>query len=315
MSEELKRLYEVAHLYYEQNQTQHQIAETLDVNRATVSRMLKRIRELGIVKFQIDYDRFQSIDVAAQLKEQFGLKHVILVPEKSGQREETLQRMGEACATYVESMVTEDDVIGFSWGTALAAVVEALTPKEAYSSIQCVPLIGGPDGKLESRFHANTLAYDASRKWRGRSKLIDVPAILPDAAIKQALTQSTHAQEVVELWGRMNIALFGIGSAQLNQESNWLAFYGQTFTEEMNDLQIIGDLCSHFYNQNGEIVTTSLSDRTVHIEHQQLAKVPLKIGVAYGSEKVEAIRVAAEHRLIDVIVTTDRTAQQLLQGE
>ena len=211
--------------------------------------------------------------------------------------------------------MTDDDVIGFSWGTALASVVEALKPKEVYSSIQCVPLIGGPDGKLESRFHANTLAYDASRKWRGRSKLIDVPAILPDAAIKQALTQSTHAQEVVELWGRMNIALFGIGSAQLNQESNWLAFYGQTFTEEMNDLQIVGDICSNFYNQNGELMTTSLSDRTVHIEHQQLAKVPLKIGVAYGSEKVEAIRVAAEHRLIDVIVTTDRTAQQLLQGE
>ncbi|WDH76250.1 sugar-binding transcriptional regulator [Exiguobacterium marinum] len=315
MSEELKRLYEVAHLYYEQNQTQHEIAETLDVNRATISRMLKRIRELGIVKFQIDYDRFQSIDVAVQLKEQFGLKHVILVPEKSGQREETLQRMGEACATYVESMVTDEDVIGFSWGTALATVVEALTPKEEYSNIQCVPLIGGPDGKLESRFHANTLAYDASRKWRGRSKLIDVPAILPNAAIKQALTQSTHAQEVVELWGRMNIALFGIGSAQLNQESNWLAFYGQTFTEEMNDLQIVGDICSNFYNQNGELMTTSLSDRTVHIEHQQLAKVPLKIGVAYGSEKVDAIRVAAEHQLLDVIVTTDRTAQQLLQGE
>ena len=51
--EKMKKLAEIARLYYEQDQTQSQIAKAYGVSRPLVSRMLKEAKEYGIVTVHI----------------------------------------------------------------------------------------------------------------------------------------------------------------------------------------------------------------------------------------------------------------------
>ncbi|MCA0993450.1 sugar-binding transcriptional regulator [Pseudalkalibacillus hwajinpoensis] len=312
--EEIKRLYQVARMYYEQDMTQSEIAKELGIYRTTISRMLKKIREKEIVQIRINYDAFKDVTIGRKLKEQFQLEEVVVIPKKDGATtDQKLKAMGQACATFLDGIVKADDVIGFSWGTALAAVAEELTPQRSREGIMCVPLVGGPDGKLESRYHANTIVYEIARKWKAQSKLIDLPAIVQTEELKTALIDSGHFQEVQELWSRLSIAVVGIGSPLISHGPNWRAFYGETFKQEMDQDNIVGDICSNFFNRRGEIRKTRLSNRTISVNMKELHSTRYTIGIAQSKEKVEAIRAALKYGHLNVLVTTEETAMALVE--
>ena len=70
--------------------------------------------------------------------------------------------MGVHGAQLLERLLEPGDIIGFSWGRAVRAMVEGLSTASQSHQHICVPVIGGPSGKLESRYHVNTLTYGAA---------------------------------------------------------------------------------------------------------------------------------------------------------
>ncbi|WP_256703239.1 sugar-binding domain-containing protein [Paenibacillus peoriae] len=58
--------------------------------------------------------------------------------------------MGQACTDWLQHKVQEKDVIGFSWGSSLASIVEEFSP-DSRPFVTFIPMVGGPSGKLESR--------------------------------------------------------------------------------------------------------------------------------------------------------------------
>lgn len=163
--EDKKLLIKIAQMYYEQNLTQSEISNELGIYRTTISRMLKRVREEGIVTITINYDIGDHCTLEQELKERFGLKEAIVVevdPAQSG----VIKRkaIGQACARWLEQVVQPKDTIGFSWGSSLAAVVDNLTLGQR-PFVTCVPTVGGPSGKMESGYHVNNICYQAALKW------------------------------------------------------------------------------------------------------------------------------------------------------
>jgi DNA-binding transcriptional regulator LsrR (DeoR family) len=65
--------------------------------------------------------------------------------------------MGQHGALLVDRLLEPGDIIGFSWGRAVRSLVENLPQASQSRQVICVPIIGGPSGKLESRYHVNTL--------------------------------------------------------------------------------------------------------------------------------------------------------------
>ena len=61
-SDDIRLIVKIAQLYYEQDMTQAQIARELGIYRTTISRLLKRGRELAQVLRVFDSRRFQVVD-------------------------------------------------------------------------------------------------------------------------------------------------------------------------------------------------------------------------------------------------------------
>jgi len=75
-SDDIRLIVKIAQLYYEQDMTQAQIARELGIYRTTISRLLKRGREQGIVTIAINYDYNENLWLEQQLTE--------IWPERSG---------------------------------------------------------------------------------------------------------------------------------------------------------------------------------------------------------------------------------------
>lgn len=311
-NDETRLLIRIAQLYYEKNMTQSEISKELGINRTTISRLLKKVRDLGIVTISINYDFGGSFTIEQKLKDRFGLRDVIVVPVESDQPNYVkLKAMGQACAKMLERIVEDNDVIGFSWGRSLAAVVDALESTSKKIDL-CVPMVGGPSGKLNSKYHVNTICYNAADKFNTKSLMIDLPAIMENKEAHNHMINSQYFKEILDMWKQVSIAVVGIGSIKISKESMWHDFYGDAFIAELEDDKVAGDICSRFYDINGNLIQTSLTDKTITIELEQLKKARYTIGVAESHEKVSGIIGALNGGYINVLVTTEETAQEIL---
>lgn len=311
-NEELRVLLKVAQMYYQDDLTQNEISKELGIHRTTISRMLKKVRDKGIVKISFNYNLGETFNIEQQLVQRFGLKEAIVVPIQGEDKKVNLQAIGQACAHLIARIIKDEDVVGFSWGGSLAEVINELEVTQASSAI-FVPMVGGPSGKLDSQYHVNTIVYAAAQKFKGTSLLIDVPAILERKETRDHIVQSQHFQDISNLWDKITIAIFGIGSTTIKGDSTWTAFYGNEVIEELEKGSVVGDICSQFFDIEGNIINTSISDRTIAIGLEHLKHTRYAIGVAESIGKVDAIIGALRGNYLNVLVTTEETAKEILE--
>src|SRR6059058_2205831 len=74
---ELRQMVRCLELYYRQQRSQKDIAKALGVSAATVSRLLKRAFDDGLVRVELDLPRMPRLEAA--LVEAYGLRDAVVV--------------------------------------------------------------------------------------------------------------------------------------------------------------------------------------------------------------------------------------------
>jgi len=114
-------------------------------------------------------------------------------------------------------------------------------------------------------------------------------------------------------WKELNLLLVGIGTLEpsflLRQSGNAIAAEdSQTLRRE----GAVGDVCLRFFDADGGHIST-LDDRVIGIGVDTMRRIPRRVGVAGGSAKYAAIRAAVRGGWVSVLITDQRTAQQLAE--
>ena len=97
-SEKTSSLVDVARLYYEHDFSQQDIAKKLGISRPSVSRMLQKAREMGIIRIKIFDPEQRGSHQEKALQNIYGLKKVILVPNEDATDLVIKQRLGFVAA-------------------------------------------------------------------------------------------------------------------------------------------------------------------------------------------------------------------------
>lgn len=310
--EERKLLVKIAQMYYEEDMTQSTISKELNIYRTSVSRLLKKAREEGIVKITINSNVDETFDLERRMEKLFGLKEVIISPVKANQSEtEKKKAIGRAGAELLKRIIKKDDIVGFAWGSTLAAMVGEFSncgKKEAHF----VPLVGGP-GLMDTRYHVNTIVYNIANDFGGTAYFIDAAAVVEKKETKDDIIQSHYFEKITELWRDVTIAVVGIGNPNKSSNLIWAGFCGNQEIADLNQRGAIGDICSRFYDINGNLISSDLSDRTIAIELENLKSIPYSIGIAESVEKAPSIIGAIRGKYINTLITTEETADAIMR--
>lgn len=301
----------IAEMYYLENKTQSDIAKELNIHRTTISKSLKKARENGLVQININYDHNDTYKLEEDFKKMFNLQDILLVRTSKDMSPSDKEKIvGEAAANYFKKIVKNNQKIGFSWGRSLSSMVSSLIPYETENTL-CVPMIGGPAGRLASKFHVNTITYEAAKKIGGKALLIDAPAITETIALKEALLENSFNQELISIWNSLDIAFFGIGSPNSATDVTWKQFYGTDFSF-MENTGVSGDIVSHFYDSNGHPLNFDFEKRIIGISLNTLKKIPTRVGIAHTDDKADSILAALRGNYLTTLITTQETAELIL---
>lgn len=310
--DELRLIARVARMYYEWDMRQLEIAKQLDLSQATVSRLLNRSKEEGIIRISVNLPNGVYTELEETLVKKFGLRDAIVV-DSLEDNEKMIQRdLGAATAYYLESAIRLNEVIGISsWSATLLALVDSLHPLPRKSGVKVVQILGGV-GNPAVETHATRLTSRMAQLVNGDAVYLPITGILSTEAARDILIADEVAQQAIRLFDHVTTALVGIGAID---PSPLLAQSGNIFAPQELDLlrqeKAVGDILLRFFDQNGNLVETGLEKRVISMSLEQLSKVNRAIGVAGGSRKYAAILGALRGHWINILITDHFTANQL----
>lgn len=300
----------IAWLYYVQGLTQDAIASKLGCSRPTITRHLAKAKELGIVEIKIA-DHFRScFDTEYALKTRFQLEEAIVVP--SGDTlNETVKGVGKACAGYLERTLQDQDILGIAWGTSIYEVGKALQCKKNLN-LTVIQLMGGLNSS--ERINPEEIVKLIAAQLHASGIWLNTPAIVSSAAIKEALLSDPGVSSVLAKAQSCTKSLLGLGEVSL--DSSLIVSNGITGMEmkQLQKLGAVGNILGQFFDIEGRLIHSFLEDRLIAAPLEMLQSIPLRIGIGSGGPyKVSAILGALHGRFINVLITDEETAQEILK--
>lgn len=307
----IEQLVKAATLYYEQNLDQEQIARRLGVSKATVSRLLRKAREVGIVEITVHKLLETNEELKEELVSEFSLRDAQVLVSHGGTYDERLALVGRLAARYLDGIVSEGAILGISWGTAVYHTVNALTPRDK-RHVLVVQMIGAV-GTGNPQIDGPDLARTLSEVYGGEYKYLHAPLIVGSKEIREALLKEERIRETLELSSRSDIALVGIGTVDPAFSSLRRAGYlSERDLLALKDQGAVGDVCAYHFDIWGKELNIDINQRVVGLPLRYLHRIEYVIGVAVGLKKVPAILGALRGKHVNVLITDDFTARKVL---
>lgn len=314
-TDELRLLTRVARMLYERNMRQSDIAKQLGLSQSTISRLISRAKDEGIVRISVNVPQGVYSEIEEELIAAYDLRDAIVVDCQS-ENEQIIQRdIGTAAAYYVETTIKPNEIIGISsWSSNLLALVDALHQVPRKPDVQVVQILGGV-GNPGAEVHAARLTSRLARLVNGKATFLPAPGVVGSEASRDILLADPYVQEATALFNRVTMALVGIGAVE---PSELLANSGNIFSDKELDMLrgagAVGDVLLHFFDENGQPVETSLNNRVISMSLPQLSQVDRAVGVAGGRRKQRAILGALRGDLINVLITDCFTGRRLMEA-
>ena len=311
LADDKRLLVEIASLYYEQNKTQEEIAQKMNISRSLVSKFLAKARNEGIIEFTIN-DQFAGPyrELEEQLKEKYGLEEVVCV-ESTDQHFQG-KVLGLAAAKYLSRILKSHDVVAVSSGTTVHEAAENFSKQHQLPNVKFIPLVGGL-GTEHLTIQSNRVCELLATNSGGRSVELHAQITLDDIEAKQVLMKQSFIKKVLDAAEAADVALVGIGGTpEFSTLTN--AYLPEKIDNdpEYSQEKIAGDICYNFIDHAGKVAKCSWNDRVVSIELNKLKKIPSRIGVSGGHKKLSGIKAALNGQLINVLITDEKTGRELV---
>ncbi len=311
MLERDELLAQVARDYYERQLTQDEIGRRINASRSTVSRLLQQALDRGVVRIIIDYPWERAHDLEAQLVARFHVREAQVLLAKGRKEEEVRAGMGVLAARLMDRDMADGTVLGISYGRSLASTVAALDPARR-AKITVVPIIGAL-GSDNPYIDGPELTRRIAQAYGGDFRYLPVPLLVEDARVRNALLQSPQIYEVLALARRANVVLIGIGALAPETTSLiWAGYLNARDLERVRESGAVGHMVGQFFDAQGRLLDSDINDRAIGIGIKSLNHIDTVIAVAGGQAKAEAILGALRGRYLNVLITDDTAASEVL---
>ncbi len=307
-------LAEVASLYFEEELTQSQIAERLNISRVKVYRLLKQAKEEQVVTIIVDWPIKRATRLEAELCTAFGLTDALVLQTMSVDSTAALHQLGQLAARYLEQMLQDGTTLTVCLGRSTYETINAIRPGFR-AHVRVAPALGSMPfalGELDS----GALARRLAQKLGGDVFDLSAPAMADSADAAEVLRSQRDIHRALEAAASAEVALLGIGN--LDPARAGLVKGGFLTAAEITTLTAngaVGDISGRIFTADGRLHVNGYDARIIGLGFEALQRIPRTIAVARGTDKAAAIQGALRTGTVKVLCTDDRTATAVLNLE
>lgn len=313
-------LIKAAELYYRDGLSQQEIAKKLHTSRTSISRALIQARNEGYVQIRIQYPEQSNLGLERELEEKYGLTEALIAVPAYDQSSD--QEVAFQAVDYTLRVLKKNMVLGMTWGRAMHGFVEQLAQDErlrslSFRNVKIVPFLGTPGvtqlDSWDATTYSNTLATKVGNLLHCASYNLSAPMYVDGEKEKELIEGIDEISKVLHMAETADMALIGIGSMQKDSSIIKAGIRTEEEYKELIQKGAVGEIVGRIYDKNGQTVDEDLQRKMIGISLDKIAKIPVRVGISYGKDKIEAIKGAIAGGLVNVLVTDVPTAELLLK--
>ena len=302
-----------ASMYYLQDLKMEVIARHLGTSRSTVSRLIKRARETGIVEIHLRPGRTRAPGLSQTIARRYGIEAYVAPVADSATDVERLDQVAITTSRLMSSWSDHDMVLGIAWGTTLAAIGRRLVPKPTRGSA-VVQLNGAANTRTSGIEYASDLISGFGAAFDASVHHFPVPAFFDFPETKAAMWRERSVQRVLDVQRRADIALFGVGAVTGGLPSHVYSagYLDGDDVELLHEEGVVGDVCTVFLRADGSYEDIALNDRATGPTPAELHHIGRRVCAVAGDHKVVPLRAALAAGVVTDLVIDELTAEALV---
>lgn len=302
----------IAQLYYRQRLTQGEVAARVGVSRQTVSRLLQRAEDIGVVTVEIRAAQDVDTTLADGLQALFPGVTATIVASNPESPAATIRTVARTAARFCERRLAPGSTLGVAWGTTALEFARGLTPSP-YPDLTVVQIDGGvPRGAGTGG--SEYVVHEAADSLGAIARPLMSPLYVDNTGIRDALMSDSRTAETLALARAADLVAFSVGTVT---ESSGLRSSGFLSSEELAELAdqgAVGEVCGQFFALDGEPRAEDLAARSISLTLDEISGVPVRMLIVAGTEKTHAALGALNAGLATDLFVDTELARQMLEA-
>lgn len=296
----------IGKMYYILQMNQQNIADKLGISRTSVIRLLAEGRELGIIQVYIrsSFDDLRNGELESGLTRKYKLKDVVVA------RNTEPNAVCNVGAKYIEDIIPHSGDIAVAGGSTVNVMANYFRTSEDHDALNIAQLTG--------IYGENVPGLSVVQRWaeklNANPMYLPVPGIVSSPEKRDLFLNDFNMINTYKSICNAEIAVVGIGAvSSLPKTVNNMEFQQEMFLGL--EKKAVGDVMFHFFDENGNFCAEEISSRVVGATVVDFLRIPTRIAVAYGQEKVKAIAGAMRGGIVNIMITDEETAEMVLKIE
>lgn len=302
-----------AQMYYIEHATQRAIADQLGISVPTVSRLVNRARNEGLVRFSIPEPFASCLSLEKDIKDAFGLSDVLVAPCSDEDDPEARKRaVALEGARLVQRLTTPSDILGIAWGGTMYHLIQYLNPCRRVPASFLT--MHGSISSCGAELNSATLVERMAMAFGGRRYAIEHAGLAASPDDLSTYWDDPDIARVGALYDKITVSVSGVGSVHPQLDSRLVRsqFVNDSEVKEIAAAGAFGDMVLRFFDEDGNECDTSLAERTLGISLEQYREIPCKVVAANGAHKAHTVRALLRGRLADVLVVDEALAKAIM---
>lgn len=300
-----------AYAYYIESLSQGEIAQRLGISGPTISRLLKKAKQQGIIRFSIPDAYLECIELEQVLQRKLKIREVIVAPTEADANPDDPRSAKKIVAVegsrYLQRIVTNQDTLGIAWGRTIQFLINSFNPCLKKN----VPFISlhGDISDTDSTLDPVRLSSRMAMSFGGGKEILYSRGLLGKNV--EHYRETALPAEAMEKFKKCTISVSGAGSFFPLLDSPLQKILTEEQIQELIGLNVCGDLMLHFIDSDGNECDSSLKNSYVGIDLETYRQIPTKIIVASGAFKASTIRAHIKGGYVDVLIIGQELAREL----
>jgi DNA-binding transcriptional regulator LsrR (DeoR family) len=301
-------IHKAAWLYYTHGLRQDEVAQRLDISRASVALYLRRARETGIVNISTSTELFRQERLARQVEDAFGLDAVWVVGDAAQSAEAEIP--GLAASVFLE-MVGNGDRVGVAWGRTVYAMADAMAHADR-QDVTVVELCGNLGSPYSYR--PDQCIMEIARRLSAKGLNFYAPLVLASEELARDLRAEPVIREQLDGIGACTLALFSPGT--LNEDSHVIRCGALSLAElaRLKKLGAASVIAGQVIDADGALLDCDYNRRIISADFDAIRAIPRRLVVVQEDDKLEPLKAALRGRFATHLVMTARMASRLLEA-
>lgn len=284
--------------------TQAQIAERLNVSRATINRALEQARSLGEIRIWIDRPEGDLTDLAISVEQELGISEVLIVPSLPDTRPETA--IGLALGRILSDRIGPATRIGLGWGRTLTRALDAFQPPLRPDAL-VLSLLGGQ--VRSGRPNPGALAARMATALGCEVVFLPAPLFVDHPETRARLISACGLQALFDLAEQLDLAVFGAGDLAASLALSRLS---PTEASHLQQQGAVGEILAQLVDAAGASVAFEINSRVMAVGLDQIAQARARVLACGGTARAPVIRAAHARVRVTTLVTDEAAARALL---